>query len=348
VTGLPRVENGSARTVGEVGTIDSTARSVVAFLATAILFGGTFVAAKAGLEHMPPLLFVAIRFDVAAVLLLAYVFLTVPRERWLPRTRADLVGIAAAGLLTIGLANAMLFLGQQYVTSAVASVVFSLSPILTPVFAAFLLAEERLTPVEAVGTVVAFVGVAVVVELNPADLLASAGVGHAVLLIGAVGVALGGVLIRRADASMPSTARTAWGLPLGAAFCHLLAGMRGESLAAIEWTPGALIALGYVSVLSGVLAYIAYFGLIDEVGATRSSLAFYLVPVVAAIGGRVFLGEAITATTVVGFLVVFAGFALVNRERLGDELAARRASIDGPHPSSRTPLGREHGWNEQD
>jgi drug/metabolite transporter (DMT)-like permease len=124
-TGLSRVENDSFRRSEEVGAIDSTTRSVVAFLATAVLFGGTFVAAKAGLEHMPPLLFVALRFDIAAVLLLGYVFLTVPRERWLPRTRADLVGIAAAGLLTIGLANAMLFLGQQYVTSAVASVVFS-------------------------------------------------------------------------------------------------------------------------------------------------------------------------------------------------------------------------------
>ncbi|WP_122087953.1 DMT family transporter [Halalkalicoccus subterraneus] len=324
-----------------MGTIDSTTRSVVAFLATAVFFGGTFVAAKAGLEYMPPLLFVAIRFDIAAVLLLGYVVLTVPREQWFPKTRADLAGIAAAGLLTIGLANAMVFLGQQYVTSAIASVIFSLNPILTPVFAALLLSEERLAPTEILGMIVALVGVAVVMELNPADLLASAGIGHAILLIGAVAVALGGVLIKRADSAIPSTVRIAWGLPLGAGFCHLLAGVRGEQFAAIEWTPGALIALGYVAVFSGVLAYIAYFGLIDEIGATRANLAFYLVPVVAAVGGWAVLGEPITATTATGFLVVFAGFAIINREQLGRGLATRRQS--GP-----LETGPSHRWNDGD
>lgn len=338
---LCRVENDSLRRPREVGTIDSTTRSVVAFLATAVFFGGTFVAAKAGLAYMPPLLFVAIRFDIAAILLLGYVFLTVPREQWLPESRTDLAGIAAAGLLTVGLANAMIFMGQQYVTSAVASVIFSLSPILTPVFAGLLLSDERLAPVEAVGMVVALVGVAVVMELNPANLLASAGIGHLMLLIGAVAVALGGVLIRRVDSTMSSTVTIAWGLPLGAALCHLLAGLRGEQLSAIEWTPGALIALGYVAVFSGVLAYVVYFGLIDEIGATRSNLAFYLVPVVAAIGGWVFLGEAITATTAAGFLVVFAGFAIINYEQLARGLRTRRQS-------SSIETAPSHRWNEGD
>lgn len=346
---LLRIENDSLRRQREVGTIDSTTRSVVAFLATAVFFGGTFVAAKAGLEYMPPLLFVAIRFDIAAILLLGYVVVALPREQWLPKSRADLAGIAAAGLLTVGLANAMIFMGQQYVTSAVASVIFSLSPILTPVFAAFLLSDERLAPIEAVGMVVALVGVAVVMELNPANLLASAGIGHLVLLVGAVAVALGGVLIRRVDSTMSSTVRIAWGLPLGAALCHLLAGLRGEQLSAIEWTPGALISLGYVAVFSGVLAYVVYFGLIDDIGATRANLAFYLVPVVSAIGGWAVLGEAITATTAAGFLVVFAGFAIINYEQLGRGLAARLATPrSDPRPSDRTRLGSEYGWNDQD
>lgn len=313
------------------------------FLATAIFFGGTFVAAKAGLEYMPPLLFVALRFDVAAVLLLGYVLLALPREQWLPKTLGDLAGIAAAGLLSIGLANAMIFLGQQYISSAVASIIFSLSPILTPAFAAVLLSDERLDRFEAVGMAVALVGVAVVIDLNAANLLASVGIGYAILLVGAVGISLGGVLIRRADPPMPSTARTAWGLPVGAAFCHLLAGIRGEQFTAIEWTPGAVIALGYVSVFSGVLAYIAYFGLIDDIGATRSNLAFYLVPVVAALGGWVFLDEAITAMTVAGFLVVFTGFAILNCEQLERELAARRSGDAGRFETNAN--GR---WNEGD
>jgi drug/metabolite transporter (DMT)-like permease len=319
------------------------------FLATAVFFGGTFVAAKAGIEYMPPLLFVALRFDIAAVLLLGYVLLTHSREEWVPRTRADVAGIAAAGLFSIGLANAMLFLGQQYVSSAVASIVFSLNPILTPVFAAVLLSDERLSAPEAVGMVVALLGVAIVIDLDPANLLASAGPVHAILLLGAIGAALGGVLIRRADASMPSTARTAWGLPVGALLCHVLALSQGEHLAAIEWTSEGLVALGYVAVFSGALAYIAYFGLLDEIGAIQTNLAFYLVPVVAALGGWVFLGEAITPVTIVGFLVVFAGFAILNHGWIGRELAGLRSSLGtDAHSSEGGCVVGENNWNEQD
>ena len=196
---------------------------------------------------------------------------------------------------------------------------------------------------------VAFLGVAIVLELDPVGLFANAGVEHAILLVGAVGAALGGVLIRRADASMPSTARTAWGLPVGALLCHLLALSQGERLAAIEWTPTGLVALGYVSVFSGMLAYIAYFGLLDEIGAIRTNLAFYLVPVIAALGGWAFLGEGISTATMVGFLVVFAGFAILNHDRIGRELATLRGSLgDDARSPDRACVVGNNNWHDQD
>ncbi len=55
---------------------------------------------------------------------------------------------------------------------------------------------------------------------------------------------------------------------------------------------------GYVGVFSGALAFIAYFGLLDNVGAIRGNLVFYAVPIVATLGGWALLGEAITPTAV--------------------------------------------------
>ena len=286
------------------------------FAATALFFGGTFVAAKAGLEYVPPLLFVAFRFDIATVLLFAYVLFRFPREQWVPRTRRDLAGIAAAGILAIGLTNALLFVGQGYTTSAVASIVFSLNPVLTPLFATVLLVDERLSRIGAVGMGVAFVGVSLVVGLDPTNLLETIGIGQGILLTGAISAALGSVSIRWANGDMASTVRTAWALPLAALLCHALSVAAGESPGAVEWTPTAIVALASVSVLSGVFAYIAYFGLLDAAGAIRANLAFYAVPVVATLGGWVFLGESISPLTVVGFLTVFAGFAIVGHEPL--------------------------------
>ena len=298
-------------------------RALAAFAVAGTLFGGTFVAAKAGLDYFPPLLFVALRFDVAAVALGAYAVATTPRDRLLPRTRRDVAGILATGVLAIGLTNALLFVGQGYTSSAVAAIVFSLNPILTPIFAALLLADERLSRRGVTGMALGFVGVALVVNPDPATLL-DLGVGKAILLAGAITGALGSVLIRWSGGALSSTVRTAWGLPFAAALAHLLSWWTGESPSAVVWHPEAVVALAYVGLLAGAVAYIAYFGLLDAAGAIRANLVFYAVPVVAAVGGWALLGELVSTLAVGGFVTIFAGFAVIGSESMDVRAACRR------------------------
>jgi len=305
-------------------------RSLLAFAVTGLLFGGTFVAAKAGLVYFPPLLFVALRFDVAAVALLGYAALTTERANLFPQTWRDAVAILATGVFAIGITNALLFVGQGYTTSAVAAIVFSLNPILTPVFASFLLADERLSLRGIAGMALGFVGVALVVNPDPATLMAG-GVGKVILFGGAVSGALGSVLIRWSGGGLSSTVRTAWGLPFAALCCHLFSLGAGETPAAITWTPEAVAALAYVGLLAGAVAYIAYFGLLDAAGAIRANLVFYLVPVVAALGGWALLGEAISTAAVVGFLTIFVGFAVIGSESV--DLPTLRRGVSDRTPS---------------
>jgi len=304
-------------------------RTLVLFVTAAVLFGGTFVATKAGLAYLPPLLFVALRFDIGAVVLVSYAVVSMSRDDLRPRTAGDLVGIAATGLLVIGLTNVFLFVGQQYTTSGVAAIVFSLNPILTPVFAAVLLTDERLSVRAGVGMALGLAGVILVA--NPASGGTVSATGIAILAAGAVTSALGAVVIRRADTRLSSTARTVWGVPLAAVLSHLLSLGAGQSVSGLSVTPTAVVALLYVGVFSGALAYLAYFALIDTAGATRANLVFYLIPVVSAVGGWLLLGETISALTLVGFAVVLGGFLLIGSETI---LATVREQIRDGRPDS--------------
>jgi len=288
-----------------------TRRTGALLLVSAVLFGGTFVAAKAGLAHLPPLFFVAVRFDIGAVVLAAFAATRLSRAELRPRTRGDVVGIVATGVIVIGLTNALLFVGQQHVTSGVAAVVFSLNPILTPVFAAVLLSGDGLSTRGFVGMGLGLFGVALVADPDPAALLAG-GVGVPLLFAAAVTSALGAVLIRRADATLSSTARTVWGVPLAAVLSHALSLGAGESVTGLSVPPVAVAALLYVGVFSGAIAYLAYFALIDETDATRANLLFYFVPVVSAVGGWALLGETLSVRSLAGFGVIFVGFLLVS------------------------------------
>ncbi len=309
------------------GVAVSTRRLLALFALTSLLFGGTFVAAKAGLAYFPPLLFVALRFDVAAVVLAAYVLVRSSREELLPTSLADVVAILATGVFVIGLANALLFVGQEHVTSGVASVVFSLNPILTPVFAMVLLPSERLSTRGAVGLLLGLAGVALVVGVDPTNLLGGDALWKGVVFAGAAAGALGTVLIRWADSSLSTTVRIAWALPVSALLTHAGSALSGESLAEIAWTPEAVVALGYVGVLAGGVAYLAYFGLLDEVGPIQGNLVFYAVPVVATLGGWALLGESVSGATLAGFAVVFAGFAVLGSDSPPDELETWYAAL---------------------
>ncbi|MFC7165059.1 DMT family transporter [Halospeciosus flavus] len=290
-------------------------RTIALFVATSLLFGGTFVATKAGLDYFPPLLFVALRYDVATVAIALYAAYAVPRRQLLPRTAGDVASILATGVFAIGLTNALLFVGQQYTTSAVGSIMFSLNPILTPVFAGLLLADERLSSREASGMALALLGVVLVVNPDPGNLTGGL-VGKSILFAGAVSGALGSVLVRRADSSLSSTARTAWALPIAAVLTHGLSWWRGESAANVVWTSEALLALAYVGLFAGAVAYVAYFGLIDETGAIRANLAFYVVPVVASLGGWALLGETISTLAIAGFLTILTGFVVLGSDSI--------------------------------
>ena len=291
-----------------------TKRTLALFLTAAVLFGGTFVATKAGLAYLPPLFFVAVRFDIGAVVLASYAAVSMSRSELRPRTVGDVVGIAATGLLVIGFTNALLFVGQQYATSGVAAIVFSLNPILTPIFAAVLLTDERLSVRAGVGMALGLAGVALVA--NPASGGAVSGPGVGILFGGAVTSALGTVVIRWSETALSSTARTVWGVPLAAVLSHLLSLGAGESLSGVSVTPTAVGALVYVGVFSGALAYLAYFAVIDTAGPTRANLVFYLIPIVSTLGGWLLLGETLSGLTIVGFVVVLSGFFLIGSEAI--------------------------------
>jgi len=208
-------------------------RTGALFLVSAVLFGGTFIAAKAGLAYFPPLFFVAVRFDIGAVVLAAFAATSLSRSELRPRTVGDIIGILATGVLVIGLTNALLFVGQQDVTSGVAAVVFSLNPILTPVFAAVLLSGDRLSVRGSAGMVLGLLGVGLVANPDSTALLGG-GIGIPLLFGAAVTSALGAVVIRRAESTMSSTARTVWGVPLAAVLSHGLSLSAGESVTGLS------------------------------------------------------------------------------------------------------------------
>jgi len=281
------------------------------FVAYGLLGAAPFVGAVAGLPFFPPVLFAAFRIDIGAGLLLVVV--ATQRGYWYPKTATDIAGILVTGLLTLGGNIGLVFLGQQYITSATGSVVYSLAPLLTAVVAFFLLPGERLDRWGGFGIVLGFVGAGIVANPDLSNLMTATNRGVVLVFLSTTSFAVGTVVTKYLDPQLPNLTLTAWGLVVAAVFMHGLSVVRGESVGQVEWTAQAILALASVGVLATAVLFRVHFELLTAIGATKTNLAYYVHPVSTAVAGSLLLDEQITAATVSGLVVIFVGFLFIER-----------------------------------
>jgi drug/metabolite transporter (DMT)-like permease len=301
-------------------------RNLLLFCLLAALWGSAFMAIKAGLGtpaapayfYDAPVLFAAVRYDVAGVLMLGYgAWVT---DRWRPRTRQEWLPVGVAAVFMIAGYHALLFVGERGTTSAAAAVIVSLSPVLTTAFARALLPDERLTVVGLVGMLLGLLGVAILARPDPANLVGSR---FEALVFGAALVfALGSVLTQRLDTDLPIETMEAWAMLGGALLMHAASVGLGETVTGRPPLE-ATAALAYLAVAASAGGFLIYFDLLDRLGPIEINLVSYVAPVFAAIAGFAVLGEVIDLPTVVGFLVILVGFVLIKRRAIRQELARR-------------------------
>jgi len=298
-------------------------RTATLFLVLAFAWGSAFVAIDAGLAYLPPVLFAAVRYDVAGLLMLGYAATVVDDP--VPRGRAEWLSVAAGGLLMIAAYHAFLFVGQLNTTAAAAAVLVSLSPVLTTGFARALVPQDALSPIGVLGVGVGLLGVLVIARPDPSNLLATGTVANLLVFGAAAAFALGSVLTRRIDAGLQIETMEAWSMLGGAAILHVASAGIGEPFVVDDWLHAeALGAIAYLSLFASAVGFLIYFHLLERLGAVEINMVSYVAPIVAAVVGWAYLGQTVDAPTIAGFVCIFLGFLLVKRRAISREL--RRVS----------------------
>ena len=291
------------------------------------IWGCSFLFIKVALEGVSATQVVLARIVLGAFTLLAYC--AVRRERLPPWGRTWL-HLAFMGIV----ANVLPFLGFSWgeghgATSGLAGIYNATTPLWTLLFAMAVLPAERPTRARVVGLVFGFLGVLMV--LAPWRTVEGARLGGQLACLGAgacYGVAF--VWTRRFLSGVAA--------PLGLAAAQLLCAtvefgliapfvaVRHVSLPPRVWL--SLLALGAIG--TGV-AYVIYYGLIHDVGATTASTVTYLVPLVAVTLGVIVLGETVQWNDFAGAAIVIAGIAVAEgRLRWRTVMPKARGSSEAP------------------
>jgi drug/metabolite transporter (DMT)-like permease len=289
------------------------------WLSLCAIWGSTWLAIKLGLRDLPPLTFAGIRFAAAALVLLGIIGV---RGLPLPTTARDWRLLAYTGLLTITLNYALVFWGEQYISSGLAAVLSATMPLFGLPLAHRYLASERLTVSKVAGVLLGMAGVAIVCSGQlgiggPLAFWASMGI-----ILAALATAHAGVLIKaRGTHIEPSVIA---GVQMAGGCIPLLVGgliLEGNPLR-FHWTPLAWATLAYLIILGSVLAFLMYYWLIRHTDVTWALIIPLVTPLVAVLFGVLFAAETVGWHTALGGAAIIIGVALAVLRVRGDRVSS--------------------------
>lgn len=280
-----------------------------AFGLLGLVWGSSFLWIKIAVQEIGPFTLVGFRllFGVLGLLAVAAV-----RRPTLPRDGRTWRVLLFLGLINTALPFVLISWGEQFIDSAVASILNGTVPLFTLVIAHLFLHDDRITLARVLGLVTGFAGVVVLMsrDLEPEGLRGNL-LGQGAVLAAAISYAVASVYARRNLRGVQ---------PLVQALVPLLSADAVAWLAVpfVEWPlqipalPMTWLALLWLGLLGSCLAYLLYFYLLHALGPTRATMVTYVFPVVGLILGVVFLGERADWNLALGALLISASIGVVN------------------------------------
>jgi len=306
-------------------------RTDLLVLCVVVIWGASFSVVKYALDEMGPLSFATVRFSIATVALVGWVWVSegrpvIRREDWL---RVVLVGLTAVGAYQV-----FFTVGLQYTTASNSSLMLATIPAWTAMFAVKS-GQERMVPLQIAGLLLSFVGVALTIRgggdgfrLGWASLL-----GDAMTLVAAALSGASAILARRLLSRYSALRMMSMSMLCGSLFLMAVSWpeMAGQRWALVSWE--TWLALAYSALPAAALAYVIWYKSIGDIGASKTVIYNNLIPPVAILIALATLGERLTLLQALGAVVILIGVAMTRFAQTRgaqQELAVEALRGDGP------------------
>ncbi|WP_051690859.1 DMT family transporter [Photorhabdus australis] len=272
-------------------------KNVIYTLLVILIWSFGWILTKVGLEHMPPFTFAALRFVIAAVLMLLissikYKFNHFSRKEWCI--------VILIGLTQTTLMFTFINIGMQNVSAGKASILIYSMPIWSAVFA-YLFLQEPLKAKDILILCCGIIGVYFV--FLPGISIESDILGLFLLLLSAISWAVSNILVRKYFVKHNKFVLTTWQMLFGSvglvALSFWFENPTGLSLNYIEW--GILL---YTSIFASVVAFTLWFSILPSLNVMSSTMPSLLIPFFVIMFDSIFLEQSVTVSVAMGLILI--------------------------------------------
>lgn len=289
-----------------------------------LMWGTSYAFIKLGVETLPTFTLIATRLLIGFVLLAIVV--AVAREP-LPRNPRIYLNLLVMSVINIVIPFTLITSAERSVDSAIAAIINGAVPLFVILLAGLVFPDEPITLNRLFGLLVGYAGVIVIVLPGLASSTGSEISGELALLGSTISYGIGAVYARAKMRGLRPMIPAVFQVLFAFLIISVLAFVNERPLE-VAWNTNAIIAVTWLGIFGSGFAYLANFRLLSRIGATRTSILAYFLPIVGIVTGALMFGETIDLYVVIGTGMVIAGIALVN-SKLGERrIYGRRPAAD--------------------
>jgi len=275
-----------------------------------LLWGLGFVFAKGAINHFPPILLMAFRFLLTALVLVWFV----------PIPKGKFVQIFKIAIVAAAIQYSLTFTGVKGLEAGLASIIVQLEVPFLVLLGAFFL-KEKPGLKKWIGITVSFFGVAI---MSQQDELSGSLDSVALVVSGCFAWALGQIMVRKLN-NITGIQVTAWIAIFATPQLFLMSAIfeTGQIQAISTAEPLVWWTVLYLGLIMTCLGYFFWNTLIRQHDVGKVAPFLLLLPVFSVVGGHFFLGETITIEKFYGGTTILLGIGIIvlnpnlffNRER---------------------------------
>ena len=288
-----------------------TPKQTIMALFVPLLWGLGFVFAKGAINHFPPILLMAFRFSLTALVLVWFT----------PLPFGEFFQLFKIAIVAATIQYSLTFTGVKGLEAGLASIIVQLEvPFLVILGALFL--REKPGYKKWIGIAISFVGVA---TMSQQDELSGSFISIALVLGGCFAWALGQVMIRKLK-DVSGMQVTAWIAVFAAPQLFFMSAIfeDGQVEAIRTATPLVWWTVLYLGLIMTCLGYYFWNTLIRHHDVSKVAPFLLLLPVFSVLGGNVFLGETITIEKFYGGVTILLGIGVITINARLSSIFSRR------------------------
>lgn len=279
------------------------------------LWGTNLVVMRVAVGQFDPVVFAGVRLLVASVAFL--IVYAISSRRSLPTSPQLWRGAAFLGVISTAVPMVAIISSLTYQSSGVTALLITTAPALIAVAAHFFLPDEQMNGRKLFGVLLALAGAGLIVlrgETGLPDVTQGSPIGYGLVVFALLFETIGTIYIRKRMQTFSSFDVTAVRLSVATlAVLPLGLLLRGLDLSLV--TTSGWLSLVYAALVGAFSAQMLAFHITKQFGATAFSLTSYVIPVVAAITGVLWLNETVTLWMVAGMVLIGGGILLINGRR---------------------------------